>query len=171
MKFDRTKNTIHVDMDGVLADFDKFVLDNLGRTFDHASGPGADKEMWDFLQSVDDMYFILPPMPCAKELWDFVNSIGCPVKILTAIPRRTSMPGAEDQKRRWFVKHRDIFGDNVDFNIGPFSREKWKHANPGDILIDDRTDNISDWVSKGQGVGVFHKRIEDTIALIQDSLR
>jgi 5'(3')-deoxyribonucleotidase len=167
--FDPTINTINVDMDGVLADFDAFVLQHMGRTFDHQAGP-SDQSMWDFLKTVEDMYYILPPTPYAKELWDFVNSIGCKVQVLTAIPRRTSMPQAEEQKRRWFVKHRDIFGDNVTVVIGPYSADKWKHAKPGDILIDDRTDNISAWVTKGSGIGVYHRHIKDTIALVKSCL-
>lgn len=169
VKFNPAVNTIHVDMDGVLADFDAFVFENMGRTFDHQSGP-SDRAMWDFLKTVDDMYYLLPPTPYAKELWDFVQSVGCPVKILTAIPRRTSMPQAEEQKRRWFVKHADIFGENVVVNIGPFSRDKWTHAIPGDILIDDRIDNINDWATKGKGVAVYHKTIDGTIALLKDCL-
>lgn len=165
-KFDPKVNRIHIDMDGVLADFDKFVFDNMGRTFDHQSGP-SDTVMWDFLKTVEDMYYILPPTPYAKELWDAASSVGCPVKVLTAIPRRTSMPQAEEQKRRWFVKHSDLFGENVDVNIGPFSRDKWKHAIPGDILIDDRIDNINDWASKGGGVAIYHKTIEGTLAALK----
>lgn len=170
VRFDPRINTIHVDMDGVIADFDKLVFDKLGRTFDHMSGPGADKQMWDFLASVDRLYFQLEPMQYAKELWEFAHSFGCPVKVLTAIPRRTTMPTAEADKREWFIKHRDIFGDNVDVNIGPYSKDKWKHARPGDILIDDRLDNITSWSTKGQGVGVYHKTLADTIALVHKAV-
>lgn len=170
MKFDLSKNVIHVDMDGVLADFDRFVLERLGRTFDHASGPGADKEMWDFLHGIPDLYFVLEPTSYAKELWDFANSFGCKVRILSAVPRRTTMPEAEDQKRRWLVKHESIFGPHVDFNIGPFSRDKWKHARSGDILIDDRRDNCEEWISRGNGIAVLHKSLQDTIAQVQQAV-
>jgi diphthamide synthase subunit DPH2 len=40
--------------------------------------------------------------------------------------------------------------------IGPYSRDKWKHVkNPGDILIDDRADNIEEWIAAG-GIGILH---------------
>jgi hypothetical protein len=151
--FDINVNTIHVDMDGVVADFDAFVLKHMGRTFEHSSGPGADSEMWDFLQTVDRLYYKLPATSYAKELWDFVNSIGCQVKILTAIPRRTTMPTAEQDKRDWV---REYLDPNAYVAIGPYSRDKWKHAKPGDILIDDRPDNIADWITKGNGFGILH---------------
>lgn len=170
VKFDPKVNTIHVDMDGVIADFDAWVMEKMGRTFDHQTGPKDDKEMWAFLAGFPNLYFDLPPMPYAKELWEFVHSVGCPVKILTALPRRSTMPEAESDKRKWFVTHREIFGDTVDFNVGPFSRDKWKHAKPGDILIDDRLDNVTAWATKGQGVAVYHKNLADTITLINEVL-
>lgn len=158
--FDKTSNTIHMDLDGVLADFDKFVLDNMGRTFEHQSGP-ADKQMWDFLASVDNLYFKLEPTPYALELWDLVKSTGANIEVLTAIPRRTSMPSAQQDKIDWVTKY---FGEGINVKIGPFSRDKWKHAKPNDILIDDRTDNIEDWSTKGKGIGILHiyNDFEDT---------
>lgn len=171
MAFDKNKNTIFVDMDGVLADFDRFVMERMGRTFSHIVGPGADREMWDFIQGVEDFFYLLEPTPYAKELWDAVKAVGCHKAILTAIPRRATMEGAEDQKRRWFPKNESIFGTNVDFRIGPFSRDKWKHAKPGDILIDDRVDNINDWATKGKGIGIYHVNITDTLALLADSVK
>lgn len=152
--FDPKSNTIHVDLDGVLADFDKFVLQNVGRTFTHNVGPAGDKEMWTFLQNVPNLYFKLELTPYAKEMWELVNSFGANVEILTAIPRRTSMPTAEQDKRDWVAKH---FGHDVHVKIGPFSRDKWKHAKPGDILIDDRPDNIREWINNGFGIGIFHE--------------
>ena len=161
MKFNKDINTIFVDMDGVIADFDKFVLDNMGRTFDHQSGP-ADRAMWDFLSTVDRLYFVLPPTEYAFKLWDLVRSTGANVEILTAVPRRTKMPGAEQDKKDWIEKY---LGPDIKVNIGPYSRDKWTHAKHSDILIDDRTDNISDWETKGNGIGILHKYgdFDDTV--------
>lgn len=154
---------VNIDMDGVVADFDAFVMKSLGRTFDHAAGPGADKEMWDFLMSVPNMYAKLEPTPYAEELVEMVSSTGLRYRFLTAIPRRATMPTAEDDKREWIARH----FPGVPVVIGPFSRDKWKHAFPGDILIDDRADNIDDWNTKGQGHGILHlyKDFENTRTL------
>jgi hypothetical protein len=152
--FEPKINKIFLDLDGVLANFDKFVLDNLGRTFNHASGPGADKEMWDFLSTVKDLYLNLEPTPYAKQLWDLANSLdSAGVEILTAIPRRTSIPEAEENKREWVKKFLD---PNATFNIGPYSKDKWRHAGFGDILVDDRESNVGDWINKGCGIGILH---------------
>ena len=151
--FNRSLNTIYLDMDGVLADFDKFVLEKMGRTFPHQTGPVGDREMWDFLMKVPNLYYQLEPTPYAMELWEFANHL-CPrVELLTAIPRRTTMQEAEEDKRRWVKKY---LGEDVVVNFGPYSRDKWKHATPGDILVDDRTDNIQDWINKGFGLGIHH---------------
>jgi len=150
-KFDPEINTIHLDMDGVLADFDRFVLERMGRTFPHQEGP-SDREMWDFLAKVDHLYYQLEPTPYALELYNYCSAIA-QVKILTAIPRRTTMPHAEQDKREWIAEFIDA---NVHVAIGPYSRDKWKHATPGDILIDDRSDNIQAWIEKGHGHGILH---------------
>ena len=146
------KPIVNIDMDGVVADFDAFVLKHLGRTFDHAAGPGSDAEMWNFLTTVPNMYANLEMTPYAKELVEMVRETGLRFRFLTAIPRRTSMPSAENDKREWVEKH----FPGVPMIIGPYSADKWKHAFPGDILIDDRKDNIQDWRSKGKGVGILH---------------
>lgn len=151
--FDPARNTIFLDMDGVLADFDSFVRERMGRTFHPASGPGGDKEMWDFLSKIERLYFQLEPMPNAVQLWNLAHSLGAKVEVLTAIPRRTTIPSAEADKREWIAKH---FGTATPVRIGPYSRDKWKHASPADILVDDRHDNITDWINKGLGIGIFY---------------
>lgn len=144
--FDAKHNTIFLDMDGVLADFDRLVFERVGRTFDRSDG-----EMWNHLVKIDRLYFELEPLPHAFQLWDLAHSLGR-VEVLTAIPRRSTMPWAERDKRAWIVKH---FGVDTPVRIGPFSRDKWKHAAPGDILVDDRHDNIVDWTNKAGGTGIL----------------
>lgn len=168
IKFNPEINTVFLDMDGVVADFDKFVLQNLGRTFDHASGPGADDEMWNFLKTVDRLYLQLEPTVYAFDLWEMVNTFSPNVEFLTAIPRRTALPGAEADKREWIAKY---FGPSAKVRIGPYSADKWKHAKAGDILIDDRQDNINDWTTKASGIGILHKYedYDNTVKLFLNS--
>jgi len=150
--FNPQLNTIYVDMDGVLADFDRFVVESMGRVFDHATGP-EDDDMWNFLKTVPHMYYNLEPTPYAFELWGAVKALGSNVEILTAVPRRHKIVEAEQDKIDWIKKH---LGDDIVVNFGPFSGDKWTHASSGDVLIDDRDDNIRDWINKGMGIGIFH---------------
>jgi hypothetical protein len=54
------------------------------------------------------------------------------------------------------------FGTELPVRIGPFSRDKWKHAKGGDVLVDDRPENIHDWVTKGGGHGILHTDYKST---------
>jgi len=157
--FSNKVNIVYLDMDGVLADFDLFVLQNLGRTFIHADGPGADLEMWDFLKSVPNMYLHLEPTPYCHELVEAALATGAKVEILTAIPRRVEMPSANQDKIDWALKH---LGPDIKVNFGPFSADKWKHAKPGDVLVDDRHSNIQEWINHGMGFGILHEYTDHT---------
>jgi|SRR5579859_1686753 len=167
--FDPAVNTIYVDLDGVLADFDKFVLENVGRTFQHQVKNLAqeDAEMWNFLKGVPQLYLNLEPTAYAHQLWNHIMSFGANVEILTAIPRRTFITEAEQNKRDWVARHID---PRVKVNIGPFSADKWKFAKPADILIDDRSDNIQQWINDGFGIGLLHyyTNHENTITKLTD---
>jgi 5' nucleotidase, deoxy (Pyrimidine), cytosolic type C protein (NT5C) len=151
-QFDPNVNKIYCDLDGVLADFDAFVFEKMGRTFNHADGP-QDDEMWKFLITVPRLYRILRPTKYAFELWHALHSYGAPVEILTGIPRRYPIPGAEDDKEEWVHLY---FSPEVKVNFGPYSMDKWKWAKNGDILVDDRQDVIQSWINQGLGIGVLH---------------
>jgi hypothetical protein len=117
--------------------------------------------MWATLAKVERLYFQLEPMPQARELWELAHSLGAKVEVLTAIPRRTTIPTAEQDKREWIAKY---FGTATPVRIGPYSRDKWKHATPADVLVDDRHDNITDWINKAQGIGIFYTDFEKAVA-------
>jgi hypothetical protein len=159
IQFNPKINRIHVDMDGVLADFDSWVWSQIP---EHRSN---DKEMWKWLQKQHRPYFHFQPMPDVKRLWDGIHALagGAPVKILTGLPFKNHMPEVEQDKIEWFAKYPEIFGLQVDFNVGPYARDKYKHCKPGDILIDDNAKNIRDWIYRAGGIGIFHQTIDGTL--------
>lgn len=73
------------------------------------------------------------------------------IEWLTAIPRSTTFKYAAQDKIEW--ARRNFPGWNV--CIGPYSKDKMKQAKVGDILIDDRLDNLKGWVEMG-GQGIYH---------------
>jgi 5'(3')-deoxyribonucleotidase len=152
IKFNPLTNIIYIDMDGVLADFNKFIIEHTGRPFDYYS-PDGDPEMWDFLESSDHLFLKLDTTPYAYDLIAAAYSITDNVQILTALPTNISMPTAMQDKIDWVEMH---FGPDIKVNFGPEAGDKWTHAAPGDILIDDREDNIEDWISKGRSLGILH---------------
>ena len=72
------------------------------------------------------------------------------LRFLTALPHDYSMPLAVSDKVFWAHEH----FPGIPVTIGPFSFDKWRHCkNPGDILIDDRHSNCSEWTAAG---GIAH---------------
>lgn len=144
--------TIHCDMDGVLVDFDRFVRENLS-----AAARTNDDVMWAELHAIPNVYQLMKPTPYAAQLWIAILATKLPRKILTAIPRKTSMPTAEADKKAWVLQHQNsvFIGEAPEVFIGPHSKDKWRHCKPGDILIDDREDNCAAWETAG-GFTVHH---------------
>ena len=146
--------TIFVDMDGVVADFDTFASDLLGRKIGwHQSKFDLTGEEWEKLTTVDRLYYQLPLMPDATKLIAYVKSLSTRfhVQFLTAVPRRTTMPEARADKQAWV----DKYFPGMKMDIGPFSHDKQKWCSPGDILIDDRPSNIEEWMRAG-GIAIYH---------------
>ena len=147
-------NTIFLDMDGVVADFDKFASSLLGRPVGwNDSKQDLTTEEWEKLSSVDRLYFQLPLMPDAIKLVAYVRSLSTRyhVQFLTAVPRRTTMPSARDDKQAWV----DMYFPGMKMDIGPYSHDKQKWCTPGDILVDDRPSNIKEWNAAG-GTAIYH---------------
>ena len=145
--------TIYIDMDGVVADFDSYVSALLGRPI----GWGATQDLtdveWERLASVDRLYFQMPLMPDATKLIAYIKSLSTRfhVQFLTAVPRRSTIPSAKDDKQAWVNK----YFPGMRMDIGPYSHHKQKWCKPGDILIDDRPSNIEQWTAAG-GIAIFH---------------
>ena len=161
--------TIFLDMDGVVSDFDTFASNLLGRKIGwHESKFDLTKEEWAMLGAVDRLYYNLPLMPDATKLVAYVKSLSSRfnVQFLTAVPRRTTMPSARDDKQAWV----DKYFPGMRMDIGPFSHDKHKWCTPGDILVDDRPSNIREWEAAG-GFAIYHtgdvdatiKRINEVI--------
>ena len=145
--------TIYIDMDGVVADFDSYVSALLGRPI----GWGATQDLtdveWERLASVDRLYFQMPLMPDATKLIAYIKSLSTRfhVQFLTAVPRRSTIPSAKDDKQAWV----DKYFPGMRMDIGPYSHHKQKWCKPGDILIDDRPSNIEQWTAVG-GIAIYH---------------
>lgn len=159
--FDPIFNTIHVDLDGVLVNLNDYILECTGGSID----PQAETFDWNVLAKIPGLYLNPKPYQYYKSFWQHILKCGHQVAILTAIPRRSTMPEAEGDKREWVTKW---LGPDVKVAIGPHAHDKWKHAKPGDILIDDKISNIEEWIKKGHGHGILHDPAHpaDTLAAL-----
>lgn len=151
---------VHLDLDGVLADFGRGLVEATGKAPDAFSVD----EMWARVAAIPEFFLGLETTTAAHELLAVARSLG-EVRILTAIPRRTTYPAAAEEKRRWVARH---FGD-LPVVVVQYASQKADHARPGDILIDDAAENIRRWVKAG-GTGIVHTDLVQTLAEL-DQLR
>lgn len=137
---------LFLDCDGVLADFDAVATEMLGMSpeaFEHRHGQN---EFWRRVAKADDFYFRLPLMPDARTLFDAIAHLD-PI-ILTGLPMGS---WAAPQKVRWAAQH--FPGTRI---ITCMARDKYRHMNGADVLVDDRADHREKWKAAG-GIFVHHK--------------
>jgi len=111
----------------------------------------------------EHFYLHLPLLPDALTLWNFCKKVcleghlvGPNILSAKSNFQRTSY----DDKVIWVERHLHTSGPHV--VIVNMPNQKQQHCKPGDILIDDNTKNISEWVNAG-GVGIIHKNAKKTI--------
>lgn len=143
---------LYLDCDGVLADMEGGVR--------KLTGKGCEEQpvssMWRACAMHPDFFGSLDWMPDefgGKALWDAVKHLE--PKVLTGIPYGGWAPR---QKRGWGVK---MLGPHVEV-ITCWSKEKYLHCKPGDILVDDRKKAQGPWEAAG-GVFVLHTTTKNTL--------
>lgn len=162
--------TIYLDMDGVLADFNTAARAYLKASKDEelaAERQGRwPEQSWQKLRYAPNFYRHLPKMPQADQLVDlayrFHNELGWRLRILTAIPTNNEVQDVFQDKFEWMQEHYP----GIRICFGPYSGDKHHHAEPGDILVDDRTSNCDQWQRAG-GVAVQVRSGQYSAALTQ----
>lgn len=163
--------TLYLDMDGVVADWDKGCELYLGvkRPKHNQNEDGRwSHEQWLKIRENDRFFRTLPKMHLADELVDlarrFRDDLNYDVRFLTAIPRGNDAPWSFQDKVLWA---QDYYPDIPVF-FGPYSHDKKHHCKPNDILIDDRLTNIEDWREQnGRAIRVLHDDLAPAINLLQ----
>jgi 5'(3')-deoxyribonucleotidase len=156
------KSTLYLDMDGVVADFDKYAFKVVGAP---PSGGIYPDDKWIKLAENERLYRDLDKMYYADELVEFCREFAWNkynLYFLTAIPKDNDMPWAFYDKVLWAQK----YFPNIPVHFGPYSKDKYMHCTFGDILIDDRESNIDEWRAAG-GIGILYKNIEDTMEALK----
>lgn len=145
-------NTFYLDMDGVVADWDTAASQFLNRPTRGADPRTHYKntpEEWSQIKTQQRFYRSLPLMPRCAELVDLArryrDGLGWGLLFLTAVPKDDDVPWAFYDKVLWAQEH---FPD-IPVHFGPHSWDKYKHCKSGDILVDDRPDNCSQWIAAG----------------------
>ena len=159
---------IYIDMDGVLADFDRGVYELCGVARPEPGKPRTkenDDLMWERIKTVEHFYERLEPMAGAVEmfskLWDKYGDL---VEILTGIPSpKRGITTAGDDKEEWAAR---VLNKNLKVNI-VYRKDKVNFCKGKDyILIDDLLKNIEEWEAAG-GTAILHENPEKTLAQIE----
>lgn len=145
---------IFVDMDGVLCDFVSAIYGIKGKQYREVEYRGGfddlwqnvgmtEEEMWAIVDHTPDWWRSLKPYPWANDLMELLMNQGVPVRILsTARKHHTSYSG----KVQWLEDH----GFNQPLIL---CAEKNLLAGPGRVLVDDKEENVAEWVADG-GMGI-----------------
>lgn len=150
--YDQVMNTqrkprLYLDLDGVLADFDRGYIERFGN---HPREVGDD-ELWRNLDATPDFFDSLHPMPGALQAFGWLRPLS--PMILTACPR-TNYHDAAANKRRWVRRH--LGADVIVLPcMGGTNKPVFMHA-PGDVLVDDFEKNTRAWRAAG-GVAIQHE--------------
>lgn len=160
---------IFFDMDGVLADFNRGVME-LCHMNPLKQGGCISKEeddlMWKKIREVDHFYDRLEPMKGAVEMFHMIYSkFGSKCEILTGIPKpKRGIIAAGEDKISW--AHR-LLAEDLVVNI-VYREEKKNYCTGKDcILIDDLASNIEAWCQYG-GYGILHVSSENTIKILKN---
>jgi hypothetical protein len=149
---------IWLDMDGVFADFDGHYERHFG--YRPTRWPMEDTTDWKLIKSVPNFYITIPVMPGARDLFRYVDEVGEGCAFLTGVP--VSISESANEKTEW---GRINFPD-VQVVCCP-AKDKWRHGQPGDTLIDDYLRYRVDWTDMG-GVFIHHTSVPSTIAQLRE---
>lgn len=145
-------NTFYLDMDGVVADWESAAAGFLGRPMrdpDSLTHYRNTEEEWAKIKTQSRFYRDLPLMPRVDQLVSLArqyrDQLGWQLLFLTAVPKNDDVHWAFYDKVIWAQRH---FPD-IPVHFGPHSWDKCRHCNAGDILVDDRPDNCSQWRDAG----------------------
>jgi hypothetical protein len=144
-------------MDDVVADWRTAAEDFLKLKF-----PNGDQwaripdDKWQELKRNSRFYRDLPIKEGAHELVDFcrnavANGLADDLCFLTALPHNNDMQYAAWDKVLWAIER----FERIPVLFGPYSNDKHKHCQPGDILIDDRTSNCAEWTQAGGHAHIY----------------
>ena len=148
---------VYCDMDGVLVDFERGYNDLTGKQTPGVDSTYDKNDFWSAITKAGAKFWAeLNWMSDGQQLWDYIKQYS--PKLLTAPSREQS---SEIGKQEWI--NNNLPSTPVIFKQ---AKDKKDLAEPNAILIDDRKDNIQQWIDAG-GIGIRHTSTESTIKQLQ----
>lgn len=152
---------IYLDMDGVIADFNKRYRERYKMEPSEADERGEFNRFFDKFIN-DGEFATLDLMPDAMDLINYLRSLSVPTEILSSTASEKRDGAIRPQKLEWLSKHK------IEFNpiLVPGKRHKKDYSNANSILIDDTPVNIDQWRREG-GIGILHTDAVSTIGILK----
>jgi predicted kinase len=148
---------VYCDMDGVLVDFERGYNELTGEKTPGVNSTYNKEDFWASITKAGAKFWAdLNWMSDGQQLWSYIKPFN--PKLLTAPSREKS---SEVGKQEWVDKN--IPSTPVVFKQ---AKDKKDLAEPNAILIDDRKDNIQQWIDAG-GIGILHTSTASTIKQLQ----
>lgn len=169
--------TIYLDMDDVTADWVGYVNTALGATY--LPSQQVHSADWNELRTYHQrMYRDLLPnqsfIPIFRRLVDPQRGGSYALAFLTALPHTDAAqwPYAPLDKIRWVDRYLIEMDTKVEIPVflGPYAHQKYLHCKPGDILIDDRQSNCTEWEAAG-GIAHMYKNADDCMTFLKENVR
>ena len=148
---------IFCDMDGVLCDFDRRFEEFGGMAPGMYESRFGTKKFWEVINNIGEQFWSkMPWEQDGKQLWKYISKYK---------PSLLSAPSKDFSSRygkQLWVKE-NIPGTKL---ILSNRENKKNYSGKNKILIDDRSDNINDWVYNS-GIGILHTSTSQTIKDLQ----
>jgi len=151
---------IYLDMDGVLVDFEKHLIDTVKMPLSKWMQLGR-KERWDPVIAKKDFWHTAPWNPEGKKLLQFVKKYN--PHILSAYVEHAYDPNCIPGKKSWAMNKAGIPSNQINLVMRSQKKDYAKVGGEPAILIDDYDKNTNEFTKKG-GIGITFKNANQVIA-------